>query len=80
MGKVEICTVYSCDFVRRLPVSGSGLCQIASRGINGVESSGFITTTVYLATCVGYVLRATPAERRYFVIKLHVIELANSAG
>ena len=80
MGKIEICRVYCCDNVSRLPASGSGLCQIASRGINGVESSGFIATTVYLATCAGYALRATPEERWYFVIKLQVVELANSAG
>ena len=64
----------------RLPASGSGLCQIASLGINSVEPSGFIATTVYLATCAGYALHATPAQGWYFVTKLQVVELANSAS
>jgi len=53
MGKIEICRVYCCDSVSRLPAVGSGLCHIASLGINGVERWSFITTTVYLATCAG---------------------------
>ena len=61
-------------------MSGSGLCQIANRGINGVEPLGFIATNVYLATCAGYALRGTPADRWYFVIKFQVSELAYSVG
>jgi hypothetical protein len=32
---------------------GSGLYQIATGGINGVETTGFTAATVYLATCAG---------------------------
>jgi hypothetical protein len=63
--------LWQCETAACLPAClGSGLCQIASRGIDGVEPSGFIAMTVYLAACAGYALHATPAQRWYFVIKL----------